>query len=378
MGRTTTRPTTAWARPYNHGMRNLAGIGAALLFLAPLAAQAPVRLTTVDALMQFPSYYHLQPVVVRGTVAKTASRVTLRTEAHELRLLLPAGTAAPDGPADARGLFVDVGKLDRGDPRLTGYHREADDSWPKPGEELLLRVDRISGVPDRPALSVRTLALEPWRSHGQVVTLVGQFRGRNLFGDQPGAPKIGPYDFVLKSGDASVWVTGLRPRGKGFDLNVDARVDSRYWLEVTGTARLVDGLVRIEATKLVESKEPVVIAERDTPPPPPPSPPVEVIFSDPTTDEGGVALATKVRVQLSRNIDQASLVDQIHVAYVGTTDLVVPAWKTTYDPASHALELIFAKPLDADMTVRVTLLAGIRGFDKIALVPWSLTFRTAP
>ena len=88
MGRTTTRPTTAWARPYNHGMRNLAGIGAALLFLAPLVAQAPVRLTTVDALMQFPSYYHLQPVVVRGTVARTASRVTLRTEAHELRLLL--------------------------------------------------------------------------------------------------------------------------------------------------------------------------------------------------------------------------------------------------------------------------------------------------
>ena len=350
---------------------------AALLCLAPVTAQTPARLTTLDALRQFPSYYHLQPVILRGTVARTASRVTLRTEAHELRLLLPAGTTAPDGPAEARGLFVDVGKLDRTDPRLIGYDRAADDSWPKPGEELLLRVDRVSGVPDRPALSVRTLALEPWRSHGQVVTLIGQFRGRNLFGDQPGAPKVSPYDFVLKSGDASVWVTGLRPRGKGFDLNVDARVDSRYWLEVTGTARLVDGLVRIEATTLVESKEPALLTERDLPPPPPPSPPVEVVFSDPGTDEGGVSPATKVRVQFSRNIDQTSLADQIRVAYVGTTDLAVPTWKTAYDPAAHALEITFAKPLDADMTVRVDLLAGIRGFDKVALIPWALTFKTA-
>ena len=355
----------------------MAGLVAALLCLASVAAQTPARLTSLDALRQFPSYYHLQPVVVRGALARTNTRVTLRTEAHELRLLLPAGTNAPDGPAEARGTFLDVGKLDRTDPRLTGYDRDADD-WPRPGEELLLRVDRIGPVPDRTALSLRSLALEPWRFHSQVVTLVGQFRGRNLFGDQPGAPKVSPYDFVLKSGDAAVWVTGLRPRGKGFDLNVDARVDSRYWLEVTGTARLVDGLVRIEATKLVEAKEQALLPEREAPPPPPPSPPVEVIFSDPTTDEGGVVLATKVRVQLSRNIDQASLVDQIRVAYVGATDLVVPAWKTAYDPASHALEITFAKPLDPDMTVRVELLAGIRGFDKIALVPWTLTFRTAP
>ena len=358
-------------------MRHLAGLASTLLLLAPVTAQTPARLTTLDALRQFPSYYHLQPVVVRGVVARTSARAALRTEAHELRLLLSADATVSDGPAEARGTFLDVGKLDRADPRLTGYDREADD-WPRPGEELLVRVDRISQVPDRTALSLRSLALEPWRFYGQVVTLIGQFRGRNLFGDQPGAPKVSPYDFVLKSGDAAVWVTGLRPRGKGFDLNVDARVDSRYWLEVTGTARLVDGLVRIEATKLVESKEPVLLTEREAPPPPPPSPPVEVIFSDPGIDEGGVAPATKVRVQFSRNIDQASLADQITVAYVGATDLAMPAWKTAYDPASHALEIAFAKPLDPDMTVRVELLQGIRGFDRIALVPWTLTFKTAP
>ena len=121
-------------------MRQTAGLLAALLYLAPVTAQTPARLTTLDALRQFPSYYHLQPVIIRGTVARTAGRVTLRTEAHELRLLLTADTNTPDGPAETRGLFVDVGKLDRTDPRLTGYDREAADTWPKPGEELLLRV----------------------------------------------------------------------------------------------------------------------------------------------------------------------------------------------------------------------------------------------
>ena len=39
---------------------------------------------------------------------------------------------------------------------------------------------------------------------------------RNLFGDQPSAPGKSRYDFVLRSADAAVWVTDLRPRGRGF------------------------------------------------------------------------------------------------------------------------------------------------------------------
>ncbi|MGE3579499.1 MAG: hypothetical protein AB7I25_13675, partial [Vicinamibacterales bacterium] len=216
-------------------MRLSPGVLALLLVAVAPSAQAPARLTTLDGLRQFPSYFHLQTVVVRGTVARTDARISLRTETHEMRLLLPPGAVAPTGAAEARGTFVDVGKLEAGDPRLTGYERSAGDTWPRPGEELLLRVDRISEVPARSALTLRTLALEPWKYDGQSVTVVGQFRGRNLFGDQPGAPRVSTSDFVLKHGDASVWVTGLRPKGKGFDLNVEARVDSRYWLEVTGT-----------------------------------------------------------------------------------------------------------------------------------------------
>ena len=361
-------------------MRQRAGrLAVLLLVLVPVAAQTPSRLTTLEGLRQFPSYFHLQPVVVHGTITRSPTRVTLRTETHEMRLLLPAGMAAPEGPAEARGLFLDVGKLERNDPRLTGYERAADDAWPKPGEELLLRVERVSEAPARAVLSIRALALEPWTFLGQTVTVVGQFRGRNLFGDQPGAPKASTFDFVLKAGDASVWVTNLRPKGKGFDLSVDARVDSRYWLEVTGTVKVTDGLVRIDATKLAEAKEPsAATTEREAlPPPPPPSPPVEVVFSDPTLDDIDVPLTGKLRIQFSRNIDQASLAEHVRITYAGPADLTVPAWKVNYDAGAHALEIVFARPLDPGMTVTVALTAGIVGFDKVPLIPWTMTFKTA-
>jgi hypothetical protein len=359
-------------------MRLRLGILIVVLLAVASAAQGPARLTTLGGLRQFPSYFHLQTVVVRGTVARTESRVSLRTETHEVRLLLPAGAVAPEGAAEARGTFLDVGKLEAGDPRLTGYERTDAGAWPRPGEELLLRVDRIGEPPTRPVLNLRTLALEPWTLEGQTVTVVGQFRGRNLFGDQPGTPKVSTSDFVLKNGDASVWVTGLRPKGKGFDLNVEARVDSRYWLEVTGTVRVLGGLVRLEGTKLAETTQPDVLStEREAPAPPPPSPPVEVVFSDPTAGETDVALTARLRVQFSRNIDQATLTDQVRIAYAGDTGLKVPDWKVRYDAGAHAIEISFARPLDADMPVKVELLGGIRGFDKVPLVPWTLTFRTA-
>lgn len=359
-------------------MRPCLGVLAFVFVAVAPSAQGPARLTTLDGLRQFPSYFHLQTVVVRGTVARTESRVSLRTETHELRLLLPAGAVVPDGAAEARGTFLDVGKLESGDPRLTGYDRGPVDSWPRPGEELLLRVDRITETPARATLTIRTLALEPWKYDGQSVTVVGQFRGRNLFGDQPGTPRVSTSDFVLKNGDASVWVTGLRPKGKGFDLNVEARVDSRYWLEVTGTVKAAGGLVRLEGTRVSETTQPdILTTEREAPAPPPPSPPVEVVFSDPGADEGDVALTARLRVQFSRNIDPETLADQVRIAYATETDLKVPEWKVRYDAGAHAVEISFARPLDADMPVKLDLLGGIRGFDKVPLVPWTLTFRTA-
>ncbi|MGH2381823.1 MAG: hypothetical protein ACRDG7_11455, partial [Candidatus Limnocylindria bacterium] len=176
-----------------------------------LAQPATRRLTTVDALRQYPGYFHLQPVVLRGELAEATGRVMLRSDAHEIRVVLDDQVRALDGPIELRGQLVDVGRLEPGDPRVGPYQPQEQERWPRPGEELMVRALSVAPAQTNASPSIRALALEPWKFEDQPVTLVGQFRGRNLFGDQPDAPKKSRYDFVLKVADASVWVTGLRP-----------------------------------------------------------------------------------------------------------------------------------------------------------------------
>ena len=131
---------------------------------------------------------------------------------------------------------------------------------------------------------MRALALEPWRFDGQTVTVIGNFRGRNLFGDLPDAPGKSRYDFVLRGAEGAVWVTGLRPRGRGFDLDVDRRVDTNRWLEVTGTVVHDRGLVRIEGTRIAAATRTDRSARRwpRRAAPAAPPPPLEVVFFSPT------------------------------------------------------------------------------------------------
>lgn len=342
-------------------------------------AQTTRRLTTVDALRQFPGFYHLQPVLVRGELVESGTRVTLRTEEHEIRLLVDRSARLAAGPVEVRGTLFDVGRLEPGDGRLNAYERPADSPWPKPGEELLIQASSVTAHTPGAPLSVRVLALEPWRFDGQSVTLTGQFRGRNLFGDLPGAPRKSQYDFVLKNGDAFVWVVGMRPRGRGFDLNVDARIDTDEWVEVTGIARRTGGLVTIEASRMTISKEPATTEREEPAAPPPPPPPVEVVFSDPTTGEGDVPATTTVRIQFSRNIKPETLKDRLKVTYpngaAGPDGAALTIeWKTRYDAAARALEVSFAKPLEKLRPVKIELLEGVIAFDGAPLVPWAMTF----
>ena len=345
------------------------------------AQPATRRLTTLDALRHFPGYFHLQPVLVRGELAEAGPRVVLRSDEHEMRVLLNDSPRL-DGLVDLRAQLIDVGRLEPGDPRLSTYGPRDEDRWPKPGEELILNATGIGPAQPSTTPSVRALALEPWKFAGQSVTVVGQFRGRNLFGDLPDAPRNSRYDFVLKAADAAVWVTGLRPRGKGFDLNVDARVDTDRWLEVTGMARHEGALVTIEAQKLDATKEPTLTTEREDPStPPPPLEPAEVVFSSPSDGETDVALNSKIRIQFSRALKPETLKGHIRIGYLGaeSTERGEPATPsmevhTAYDAGTRAIELSFPKPLERFRTVRVQLLDGIQAFDGGPVKPWTLTF----
>jgi hypothetical protein len=354
------------------------------------------RLTTIDALRRFSGYFHLQNVVLRGEfvevaapravngstrpgggavdVSATGTRLALRSGESEMQVILNDVNPA-EGPVEVRGQLLDVGRLTAADPRLGRYDNKPDpEHWPMPGEELVLSLTSVAKAATDGATTIRSIALEPWKYEGQTVTLTGQFGGRNLFGDVPASPAKDKYDFVLRNTEGAVWVTGLRPKGKGFDLNVDARVDTSHWLQVSGVIKRDRALVVLEAKTISAAQAPAArpVAEEA---PPPPREPGEVVFSSPTDGETGVSPSASIRVQFSRGVDPPTLNNRFRLSYVGgeppsgTVEV-----QAAYDVGTNAVVLKLSKPLEAFRTVKIELLDGVKTFDGAPLKPWSVTF----
>ena len=341
------------------------------------AQSAARRLTTIDALRQFPGFYHLQNVLLRGEFAENGARTVLRSDTGEIRIQLADNVRTTGGPVEVRGQLIDVGRLETDDPRA-GEVRDKD-RWPRPGEELYLRVTNVTEAQAATTTTVRALALEPWKYEGKQVTVVGNFRGRNLFGDQPGAPGMGRYDFVLRGTEGAVWVTGQQPKGRGFDLDVNRRIDTDRWLEVTGTVSHNRGLVLISASRLGLTKPLSLVTAPEEGPPPPPPPPVDVVFTSPSDGETDVSPTGSVRIQFSRGLNANLVKAGFRVTYAGALPseggvATGPSFSVTYDAGNRAVELKFSPPLERFRTVTVETLDTLKGFDGGAVTPWTMTF----
>ena len=379
-----TRPQVEWGVACRARAFTVVALALSVLaFAAGAAAQAAAgagitrRLTTIDALRQFPGYYHLQNVVLRGEFAEDGTTISFRADDNQIRTVMADGVRTTGGAVEIRGQLIDVGRLEPSDPRVGPPSEGRDaDRWPRPGEELFVRVTAVASAQPVIGLSVRALALEPWRYDGQKVTVLGNFRGRNLFGDLPGAPGKSRYDFVIRGAEGAVWVAGVQPRGRGFDLDIDRRVDSDKWLEVSGILVHERGLVRIDATQLTLAKAPQITeaAPEEPEAPPPPPPPLEVVFSSPSDGEVDVAPGDPIRIQFSRGLDPKALAGAIRVSYVGPSEVTPPAFQTNYDAANRAITLRFAQPLESFRTVRVEVLEALKAFDGGIAKPWTITF----
>jgi hypothetical protein len=356
----------------------------ALLFTAVDAVPqtAARRLATVSALRQYPGYYHMQNVLLHGELVESGPRLVLRGGEAEIAIILN-NQNAPSGMVEVRGQLLDIGRFEPSDPRVQAYVGAlaiTPENWPRPGEQLVVNVTGVGAAQLATTPSVRGLALQPWRFEGQEVTIVGEFRGRNLFGDLPSAPGKSRWDFVLRMVDSAVWVTDLRPRGRGFDLSVDARVDTGRWLQVTGTVGQERGLVTLTGTTIATATAPEMTAvpDDDAPAAAVPPEPGEVVFSSPTEGDIDVPVASPIRVQFSRGLDPASIADRIRVSYVGAATTGEPPaplpFTFDYDAGPRSIEIRLTNPPERFRTVRVELLEGIRTFDGAPVTPWMLTF----
>jgi hypothetical protein len=354
---------------------------------ALLAQPQPRRATTITAIRSYPGFYHQQTVLVVGDIKGTIERATIGTDEGAITLV---ARELKEGKVEARGQLLDIGRMSQDDPRLIPFNlldrtRAAyQDRWPKPGEELILLLGGLAPPPaatDITAPPLRALAMEPAKFDGQQVTITGQFRGRNLFGDLPEAPAQNRYQFVLRSSDAAVWVMGLQPKGRAFNFDPSKRIDSGRWVKVQGTVRTAKGLTWLDGTsiELAPAPEETTEVAIDLPPPPP----VEILFTAPTEGESDVRLAERIRMQLSRDLDPETLKDHLRLTYSaadskerGEAQPPSIAFTTNYTKENRALEIRPAEPLERFRRVKLEILEGVKGTDGGAMAPFTLTFTT--
>lgn len=350
------------------------------------------RATNIEALLAYPDFFNGRAVILIGNVA-TADNGELRVSDGNASVRLVYKDHISDGLSEVRGFYWDVGRFKPDDPRvatldlLNTFHLSAEGPWPRPGELTAVFASSIAPASAPSAPTIRSIVLFPTRYIDQRVTVTGQFAGRNLFGDLPDAPGKSQYDFVLRTTDAAIWVTGMRPKGKDFDLALDRRLDAGRWLEVAGVVRQGRGLewIQGEAGTLKLGRPPTEPTETASEPVArvPAAPPPEVIFSAPTDGETDVPIGTAVRIQLSRDIDPKTLKGNIHVSYAaqeaverGEPTSPATSFTPTWGQANRMLELKFDKPFDRFRTVKIELTGDILGTDGQHLKPWTLTFGT--
>jgi hypothetical protein len=364
------------------------------LFVCAAASAQTVqrRATNIAALLAYPGFYHTRPIVIVGTVALNATELRVSDGTASIHVIFK-GASTPDGLDEIRGEFWDVGRMKPDDPRLAGYdlratfHMDPDAPWPRPGEVTAIIATSVAPASPPQTPTIRALVLEPSHYLDQKVTISGQFGGRNLLGDLPDAPAQSRYDFVLRSGDAAIWVIHMRPkgkdRGKDFELSVDARIDTGRWLQVSGTLQQGRGLLWIDADagSLEMIKPPTETAVADEPIRVAAAPPPEVVFSAPTQDETDVSMGASVRIQFSRDLNPDTIKNHVRVSYLveqsverGEPATPQAEFTTKYLPANRVLQITFAKPLERFRTVKIELLDGILGTDQQPLKPWTLTF----
>jgi hypothetical protein len=363
-----------------------------VLAVAHVSAQPGARRSAnIAALLAYPGFYHLRPVLIVGKLSVSATgELHVSDESVTLRVLAKGN--APEGIDEVRGEFWDLGRMGPTDPRLAAYdvkatfHIDPDGPWPRAGQVMALVATTIEPASPPQAPSIRAMVLYPSRYLDQKITVTGQFAGRNLLGDLADAPGKSRYDFVLRYADAAVWVTNLRPRGKDFELSLDTRLDTGRWVEVSGTVQQGRGLQWIDAQGGTPrlAKPPSEEKPPEVPVSAPVAPPPEVVFSAPTNDETDVALTTSVRIQFTRDLDPATIKGRVKVSYLESEgaargQAATPAieFTTQYNAGNRVLEIRLTNPLERFRTVKVDLLDGIAGTDKQPLKPWTLTFMTA-
>lgn len=336
----------------------------------------PVHVSITD-LVQSPDSYVDRAVRTHGRLnLESLNNYTLQDGFGSRVLVVPVNEIAAGWEAEARtlfgqdvevtGVFLRTGVSTGGVASTTGG---AIRFWSflggEPTKENLAKAE---------AMSLETLSTRPGRYDGRLVRVVGQFRGRNLFGDLPTRSQSARSDWVLKDELFAVWITGKKPKGDGFVLDPSLKRDTGKWLEVTGRVETRRGATYVLAQSVVLTTEPRPAAMAQPPAPPPPRPkrsPI-VVFTLPLDGDGEVPGDTRFAVQFSNDMDEGSFQGKVVLRYAGRRmpgDREFDGVRITYDGGRRALYVDPGDRLRPGRQVQLLLLPGIVDTDGVALEP---------
>jgi hypothetical protein len=332
---------------------------------------------SLDDLVRMPESYVGKAVRTRGQldIVPGTSRLSysLRATFGERMRIYPVPQAESDFERQARTW---VGR----EVEVTGAVNISQDPTAG-GQSVYMLVWGILGPPDEkavrrnePTVPLEELVSKARQYDGQMVTVLGQFRGENLFGDLPSASRRRSADWVLKEDVYAVWVTGKKTKGPGWSLDPSLRRDSGKWLQVTGRVLVGEKAVTIEAIDVVLSKapsaRPQVQAQAPPPPPPRPRKPPVVVFSLPLDGEREVPPDGIFEVQFSKDMDEPSFKDHVAFRYAGRPqpgDNSLDALRISYDLGLRALRVDPGDLLRPGRVVELLLLPGIVDLDGMPL-----------
>jgi len=225
-----------------------------------------------------------------------------------------------------------------------------------------------------PEIPLEKLVSNPGKRDGQMIRVVGKFRGKNLYGDLPASTQRTSADWVIKDDLYAIWVTGKKPKGAGWELDASLKRDTGKWIEVIGKPETIRGVTYIKAVRIQLTPQPTTAVEVKPPPPPPEKPrkPPVVVFALPLDGDGEVAQDCRFVVQFSKDMDEATFNGHVLLRYTGPVlpgDRAFDGLKLTYDRGRRALTVDPGDVLRPRRQIELILLPGISDIDGMTLIP---------
>ena len=224
-----------------------------------------------------------------------------------------------------------------------------------------------------PEVSLEKLVSHPGKRDGQMIRVVGKFRGRNLYGDLPVSTQRTSADWVIKHDLYAIWVSGKKPKGAGWELDASLKRDTGKWIEVIGKPETIRGVTYVKAVRIQLTTPPSATADVKPPPPPPEKPrkPPVVVFALPLDGDPEVAPDSRFVVQFSKDMDENTFDGHVVLRYTGPVlpgDRAFVGMRLTYDRGRRALTVDPGDTLRPRRQIELILLPGISDIDGLTLI----------